>query len=187
MKVKIGISNRHLHLCQEDFDRLFGKNHTLTKRNDLVQPNEFACQETVTLKKEKGIIENVRVIGPLRPYTQVEISKTDSYKLGIDPPIRNSGDLTGASLITIVGPAGSVTKECAIIANRHLHISQTDRRLLGLNNLSEVKIKVSSEKGGFMDHVKIKEGNYKLEIHLDTDDANAFLLSNNDEVELIIE
>jgi putative phosphotransacetylase len=187
MKVKIGISNRHVHLCGEDLHKLFGKNAILTKRNDLIQPEEFACNETVTLKTDKDLIEDVRIIGPIRPYTQVEVSKTDAYKLGINPPIRNSGDLRDASLITIVGPKGEVTKECAIIANRHLHINKEDRKKYGLNNLSEIKLKLINKKGGVIDHVKIKEGNYSFEVHLDTDDANSFLLTSNDMGELIIE
>lgn len=187
MKVKIGISNRHVHLSELDLHKLFGKNAKLTKRNDLTQPNEFACNETVTIKTEKGLIEDVRIIGPVRPYTQAEISRTDAYKLGINPPIRNSGDLTGASSITIIGPVGEVTKECAIIANRHLHISKEERKKYGLNNLSEIKIKLINQKGGIIDNVQIKEGNYSFEVHLDTDDANAFLLTSNDLAEIIIE
>ena len=111
MKVSIGVSNRHVHLTREHFKILFGEGKELEKRNDLTQPGQFASTSIVTIKTDKSEIENVRVLGPFRAYTQVEISKTDDYKLGLNPPIRDSGNLKGSSPITIIGPSGVVDLE----------------------------------------------------------------------------
>ena len=124
MKVLLGISNRHVHLTEEDYKILFGE-LPLEKVKDLVQPGEFASNQKVSIKTEKNIINNVRLLGPLRKYSQVEISKTDSFTLGVKPPVRNSGELDGAAEVTIVGPNGEVTKNCCIIAARHLHITKS--------------------------------------------------------------
>ena len=134
MKVNVGISNHHVHLNDEDYKILF-KNHDLTKRNDLTQPGMYACNETVTIKGSKRSIENVRVLGPLRNYTQVEISKTDAYYLGIDPPVRNSGDLSDAALITIIGPYGKLEKKACIIPTRHIHVDKEIRQKYHLENI----------------------------------------------------
>ena len=125
MKVLLGISNRHVHLTEDDYKTLFG-DEPLEKVKDLVQPGEYASNQKVSIKTEKNVINNVRLLGPLRSYSQVEISKTDSFTLGIKPPVRNSGDLENAAEVTIVGPKGEVTKECCIIAARHLHINTSD-------------------------------------------------------------
>lgn len=181
--MKVGISNRHVHLTKEDLEKLF--NSELTKKNDLTQTGEFACNEIVTLKTEKREIPNVRIIGPIRKYTQVEISKTDAYFLGLNPPVRNSGDLDGSDVITIIGPKGQITKQCCIIANRHIHITKALRKELNLENKETVSIKINGIKSGIINNVYIKEKeDYILELHLDTDDANAFLLKNGDEVEI---
>ena len=109
MNINIGISNRHVHLKKEHLDILFGLDYNLTHLKDINQPGQFACKEKVTLKTDKDIIDNVRVLGPIRPYTQVEISKTDAFKLGLNPPIRKSGDLKGSESVTIIGPNGTLT------------------------------------------------------------------------------
>lgn len=187
MKTIIGVSNRHIHISKEDYDILFG-NMFMENINDLVQPGEFASNLVVKLKTEKNIIENVRVIGPIRTYTQVEISKTDSYLLGINPPIRTSGDLNGAANITIIGPLGEVTKGCCIIANRHLHINKDVRKQLCLDNVEKVKVKVGNEKSAILYDVFIKETlNGALELHLDTDDANGNFIITGDTAEIIPE
>ena len=185
MNVKIGVSNRHVHLCKMDYDILFGKME-MQKIKDLVQPGEFASNLFVEIETEKNKIERVRVLGPLRNYTQVEVSKTDCYNLGIESPVRTSGNLDGAAEVTIIGPCGRVTKNCAIIANRHLHINHEERLRLGLANVEKIKVKVGNEKMAVLDSVYIKETpTGVLELHLDTDDANANLLKSNDEAELI--
>lgn len=185
MKIKVGISNRHIHLTKEDYKILFGEEE-LIKRNDLTQPNEFASTSTVTIKTEKDKIEKVRVLGPFRPYTQVEVSVTDTYKLGIKKIVRTSGDLKDAETLTIEGPQGVITRKCAIIAERHIHINNDDLKKYNLDPNKLYKIKINTEKGAILEniHLKVKE-NYNLELHLDTDDANANLLNNKDEVELI--
>lgn len=182
MKIKVNISNRHIHLTKEDFMFLFG-NDNLSKRNDLVQTGEYASNLVVSLKGPKGVINNVRIVGPFRSYTQVEVSKTDCYTLGIDAPVRDSGDLSDASYITIINKDKILKRKCAIIAKRHIHISLLEQEKYNLNSCY---VKITGEKSGILDDVTIKEGvNSKLELHLDYDDANAFLLKNGDVVEVL--
>ena len=186
MKINVGISNRHIHLCEEDYKLLFG-DIPLTKRNDLTQPGMYACNETVIIKGDKREINNVRILGPLRDYTQVEISKTDSYLLGVDPPVRNSGDLNDASLITIIGPNGTIKRKACIVATRHIHIDKSEREKHNLIGIDKVSVKIDGEKSGIINNVYLKESDKAyFELHLDTDDANGFLLKQGDEVEIII-
>ena len=175
MKVGIGVSARHVHVTKEDVEVLFGEDYVLTKKVDLSQPGQFACNEQVVIKGPKGEIERVRILGPERDKTQVEISKTDSFKLGINPPVRNSGDLDGADEITIIGPKACVTKNAAIIASRHLHIDPKTAKDLGITNKKYVKVKVGGEKPGILENVFVRiSDKFVYEVHLDTDDANAF-------------
>lgn len=183
MNVEVAISNRHVHLNKEDLETLFGSNYELKKRNDLSQKGEFACIETVCLETIKNRLENVHVLGPIRNYTQVEISKTDSYFLGINPPVRDSGDLLNSEIITIIGPVGKIKKNCCIIANRHIHVPINDNRF---NDKEKVSLKIDNEKGGILYNVFIKKKDtFVFEAHLDTDDANAFNLKNKDSLEII--
>lgn len=188
MKILLGISNRHLHLTEEDYKVLFGEEE-IEKIKDLVQPGEFATDKKVTIKTPKATIANVRLLGPLRKYTQVEISKTDSYVLGINPPVRNSGDLDGAETITLVGPKGEVTKENAcIIATRHIHITSADRKRFNLEDKMFVKVRVNSEKPTVFEEVHLKESDsYALEFHIDTDDGNGVLAKTGDYAEIIVD
>ena len=186
MRVKVGVSNRHVHLTEEDYKILFG-NIPFTKRNDLNQPRMFASILTVNIVGPKRSIDKVRVLGPLRSYTQVEVSKTDAYYLGIDPPVRSSGVLLDASEIKIFGPNGSITKNAAIIAERHIHVNEKIREEHGLIGIDSVSIKIFGEKSGIIDNVYLKDSeDAYFELHLDTDDANAHLLKQDDEVEIII-
>lgn len=189
MKVPVGISNRHVHLTKEHLEILFGKDYELQILRPIKQPGQYASNETVTLKTEKSSIEKVRILGPIRSYTQVEISKTDAIKLGINPPVRDSGDLKGSESITIIGPNGSIDlKEGCILATRHVHITKEKMEELGLNNAKYVRVKIEGEKGGVLSHVSLKvTENAYYEMHIDTDDANAFLIKNNDEVEIEVE
>ena len=184
MKIKVGISNRHVHLTQEDLNILYGEGYILTKKVDVNQPGQFASVETVTLKTDKSEIENVRILGPVRNYTQAEISKTDAYKLGINPPVRDSGDIENSAIVTICGPKGEVTKECCILARRHIHVTPKEKEFYHLPNI--VSIKVKGIRSGLMEevYVKVADNSY-FEMHIDTDEANAFLLNNDDEVEII--
>lgn len=184
MKVKVGVSNRHVHLNREALDLLFGKGYELTQRNKLTQENDFACNETVDILTNKAVIEKVRVIGPVRDYIQVEISKTDSYKLGVNPPIRMSSDLKNAENIILIGPKNKIeVKSCLINACRHIHVDPETASKLGINKDDVFKTTIKGEKAGVMSNilVKIKEG-YKLELHIDTDDANAFNIKTGDEL-----
>ncbi len=184
MNVKIGISNKHVHLTQEDLNILFGDNYVLNKKNDINQPGQYACLETVTVKTDKDVIENVRILGPVRSYTQVELAMTDARKLGVNPPLRDSGLLDDSAILTIIGPCGSITKACGIIVRRHIHITKQDKIKYNLNDV--VSVRVKNERGGIMDNVYVKESDEAhFEMHIDTDEANAFGLSNNDEVEII--
>lgn len=187
MKVKIGVSARHIHISKEDLEYLFGEGYELKEEKPLLQTGEYASNTKVNLKTEKGIIENVRVLGPIRKYTQVEISKTDAVKLGLNPPVRNSGDVLGSSPITICYKDKELKKEYGcIIAARHIHMSTRDLFKMGFVNDEIVKLKIKGEKGGILDNVCIKSADsYVLECHLDTDDANAHLLSTGDICEVI--
>ena len=143
MDVMIGVSNRHVHLRKSDLEVLFGKDFNLEVKKELVQPGQYASNSVVTIKTLKSEIENVRVLGPVRDYTQVEISKTDAFKLGINPPVRDSGCLSGSEGITIIGPNGSISlDEGCIIATRHIHISPIDIHNLGLDGVKEVSVKL---------------------------------------------
>ena len=185
--MKVGISNHHVHLTKEHLNILFGSDYNLEIDHMLYQPKEFASKSYVTLIGPKDKIEHVRVLGPIRDYTQVEVSKTDCYKLGVDAPVRNSGDLLGSSPIKILGPNGIIDlKEGLIIASRHIHLTPKDVKDLDLEGVNKVKIKIKGIKGGILNNVYLKvSDDSKLECHLDTDDANGNLVNNLDEVEII--
>lgn len=180
---KIAISNRHVHLTKEIYEQLFDE--PLSIKRPLNQVGEFASFETVTLKTEKAQIPNVRVIGPLRKYNQVEISRTDAYTLGLNPPVRQSGDLEDSETITIVGKKGEVTlKDACIQAERHVHMNEKKAQELGLKHEDMVKLIINNDKGGVMEaFVKVSSNGF-FEIHIDRDDANCFLLNTGDEVEI---
>lgn len=182
MKVSIGVSNRHIHLTKEHFNILFGTNRELKKIKDLNQPTQFASDCLVTIETSKSRIEGVRVLGGFRNYTQVEISKTDAYKLGINPPIRRSGDLKNSSPITIIGPLGKLELESGcIIADRHIHMTPKQQKLYGFQGKEEVSVLLNGPKGGILFHVHLRvDDNSYFEMHLDTDDANAFELKQGD-------
>lgn len=184
MKVVLGVSNRHIHLKKEHLEILFGKNYELKKIRTLNQPNQFVSNAKVTIKTDKGLLENVVIVGGLRDYTQIEVSKTDAIKLGINPPVRTSGDIKNSEIVTLIGPEGSIQTEGCIIADRHIHITPKQKELYGLNDT--VDILINSEKGGIISdvHLKVSDNAY-YELHLDTDDANAFLLKNGDILEII--
>jgi putative phosphotransacetylase len=184
--VPIGISNRHVHLKKHDVEILFGKGYMLNKLKDLKQTGEYACQETVTLMTEhqgkKNQINRVRILGPEREATQVEISATDARQLKLKPPVRNSGNLDNSEAVTLIGPQGSVTiKNGCIIATRHLHLSIEDANRMNIKSGDEVSVLLGKEKAGRMDHVSCKvHENYVLELHIDTDDGNAFRVQSGD-------
>lgn len=185
MKIPVGISARHMHITKENFVKLFGYDK-LTHLKDINQPGLFACEETLTIKGPKGEIENVRILGPFRDYTQVEVSKTDAYQLGCNPPMRRSGVLDEADDVTLIGPRGEITLNCLILANRHIHISEEEANSLNIKDNQEIDVKISSQKPGIIRvYFKISKEAYK-ELHLDLDDSNAFLLNQGDEVEVLL-
>lgn len=172
--IPVGISSRHVHLCKEDMDILF-PNMELTKKKDLLQIGEFAAEQQVTLKGPKGEIQNVRVLGPLRKFSQVEVSLTDARMLGVKPPIVLSGDLEEASPITLVTEFGSITKSICIVAKRHIHMSTTDAERFNVLNGDSVKVALDTiDRSTVFDDVIIRVApNFVLEMHIDTDEANA--------------
>lgn len=183
-KVKIGVSNRHVHVTRQDLDVLYGKDYALTKKSDLGQPGQFAAKETVTLKGPKGEFKNVRILGPVRSQTQVEISKTDSFRLGVKPPIAESGHLEGTPGITLIGPRGTVfLKQGVIIAKRHIHMTSEQAKARHLHNCQIVNVETFGERHGTLGDVVVRVSDkYALEMHVDVDEANACGLSNKDYV-----
>ena len=185
--VPVGISNRHIHLTQEAVELLFGKGHELTKKKELMG-GQFACEECVTIVGLKlRAIENVRVLGPVRKANQVEISVTDARKLGITVPVRESGDTAGSAPIAIVGPKGALyLKEGCIVAARHIHMSPEDARVAGVKDGDYVSVKVDNDRGTIFNKVKIRvDKSFTLEMHIDTDEANASGLGPNNKVVIL--
>lgn len=187
MRVTVGISNRHIHLSQEHADILFGPGHTFTKLKALRQPGQYACEETVVITGPKGSIPNVRVLGPVRPDTQIEISKTDCFVLGIDAPVRDSGDIEGTPGIEVTGPKGSVQLEKGVILPfRHLHLHPDDAAELGVKDKELVAAKTTGQRMVILENVLCRVSpNYVLEFHIDTDEANACGLRNGDSVQIV--
>ncbi|WGS64769.1 phosphate propanoyltransferase [Marinitoga aeolica] len=186
----VGVSNRHVHLSKEDLEILFGEGYELHPIKDLKQPGQYAAEEVVTLVGPKGKIERVRVLGPVRKETQIEISQTDAFKLGVQPPVRDSGDLDGTPGIKIVGPKGEVeTKKGLILAKRHIHMLPEDAEKYGVKDKDLVYVAV--EKGDrkliFGDVLIRVSPKYALEFHVDTDEANAALIKTGDEVKIVEE
>lgn len=187
-KIPVGISNRHIHLCQQDLETLFGKGFELTRKNYLSQPGQFAAAQTVTVVGLKGTIHNVRVLGPVRSESQLEISRSDSFQLGIKAPTNESGDLTNAGSALIVGPMGSVQlKQNVIIAKRHIHMTPEDAQRFEVVQGDAVAIKTVGERQAVFYNTLVRiSDRYRLECHLDTDEANAAGLANkNTFVEIV--
>ena len=173
--VPVGISARHVHLSQQDVELLFGEGYKLTKKKELMG-GQFASNEQVTLVGLKlRAIENVRILGPARKASQVEISSTDAIKLGINAPIRESGNTKGSSPIALVGPKGAIyLKEGCIIAKRHIHMPPKSAIDAGVKDGDSVSVKVDNERGTIYNNVQIRvDDSFTLEMHIDTDEANA--------------
>ncbi|GAB6158169.1 phosphate propanoyltransferase [Desulfotomaculum varum] len=185
--IPVGISNRHIHLSQADLETLFGAGYQLTKIKDLSQPGQYACKETLTICGPKGAIENVRVLGPVRKETQVEILRSDCFKLGIIAPVRMSGDLQGTPGVTVIGPKGSVIlPQGVIVAQRHIHMTMEDTKRLGVTDGQQVTIQVGGSRGGTFSNVVIRANNDSaLEFHVDTEEANAMLLEPNSKITIL--
>ena len=188
-EVPVGISNRHIHLSREDMETLFGKGYELTPMKDLSQPGQYACKETLTLVgPSMRAIEGVRVLGPLRKTSQVEISQTDSFQLKVKPPVRESGKVQGSAPVTIVGPKGIVQlKEGCIIANRHVHMSPDDAAKFGVQDgdYFDVDVLSGTRKTRWFDVQVRVHKDFRLEMHVDTDDANSAGLKNGSIVTVV--
>lgn len=186
--IPVGISNRHIHLTKEDVETLFGKGYELTKLKDLSQPGQYACKETLTIiGPSLRPIENVRVLGPVRRASQVEISRTDSFVLKVKPPVRESGNIAGSAPITLVGPKGVVTlKEGCIIANRHIHMHTADGVKFGVKDGDFVTVMAEGERRTLFYDVQVRvHEQFALEMHVDTDDANAAGIGNGFKVHIV--
>ena len=174
--IPVAVSARHIHLTQPVVERLFGPGHQLTPRKDLSQPGQFACEETLTVVGPKRSLEGVRVLGPTRRRNQVEISRTDEFWLGVDAPVRNSGDVAQSPGVTLVGPAGEVTLEEGLIcAARHIHMTPADAEAFGVRDGDIVEVGIDSDGRDlvFGDVLIRVSPKYRLEMHVDTDEANA--------------
>ncbi len=174
-KVNIGLSNKHLHLSQEHLEILFGEGYQLTPKKDLVQPGQFAAEETVDIVGPKKTLSRVRVLGPVRAETQVELALTDARTIGIKAPIRESGKLEGTPGCKLVGPCGEVELDHGVIAAlRHVHLNDEQAAEAGVKDGDWVSIKIEGERGLIFDNVLVRAGaKHEREVHLDTDEGNA--------------
>ncbi|MEA0552267.1 phosphate propanoyltransferase [Lysinibacillus irui] len=186
-KIPIGVSARHVHLAQAEVEQLFGENYQLTPKFELSQPGQFAAEETVVIAGPKGSIERVRILGPARSLSQVEVSWTDAMKLGLKPPLRISGDIQGSSPVTLIGPKGSVVlNEGLIIAQAHIHMSPADSARFNVVDGQSVQIKVEGIRPIILSNVVIRVSErYRLEMHIDTDEANAGLIQQGTLAEIV--
>lgn len=187
LTVSVGVSGRHVHLSQEDLEALFGAGYELTPIKELSQPGQFAAKETVTLVGPKGVIERVRVLGPVRPSTQVEVLRGDTFKLGVPACVRMSGKLERTPGVTLAGPHGTVAlSQGTIVAARHIHMTCDEAAQRGLHDGQVVSIAFGGERGGRLDNVVVRANNTSaLDCHIDTEEANAFGIKNGSVVEII--
>ena len=186
-EIRIGVSQRHVHLSKEDLEILFGKGYELTKKKTLMG-REFASEEVVTLVGPSlRAIENVRVLGPVRKNTQVEISRTDTFILKVSPPVRPSGEIKGSASLVLVGPKGSIyLKEGVIIANRHIHLTPSYAERHGIADGDYVDVMVEGEKPTKFYDVQVRvRDDFNVEMHIDTDDANSAALKNGNLVKIV--
>ncbi len=180
--IPVAVSNRHVHLSLNDVERLYGKRYELKPVRWLSQPGQFVCFEKISIEGPKGVIRNVRVLGPVRKETQVEISISDSYLLGVTPVVRMSGDLDGTPGIKLIGPEAEVNiPKGLIVSARHLHISPEEAEWYGLKDRDVIRVKKSGVRETVFDNVVVRSSsNDSLEMHMDTDEANAANLTSGD-------
>lgn len=185
--IPVSVSARHIHLEKKHLEVIFGKNYELSKLKDISQPGQYASNEQVSLQGPKGVIKNVRILGPLRASSQVEISLTDARTLGLQPPLRASGDIKGSAPISLIGPRGVVNlHEGCIIAERHVHMTPQDAQALRLVDNQLISVEVKGPRGGVMSGVRVRAGeNSLLDMHIDTDDANAFGIKGDELLKIV--
>jgi acetate kinase len=189
IRIPIAVSARHAHLSQATIDQVFGAGYQLRPRSWLSQTGQFAAQETVTLVGPKGQLRNVRVMGPPRERDQIEISRTDEFELGLEAPVRVSGDLAGTPGITVHGSAGSCILNTGVIsARRHIHMSPQDATRIGVQDGQPVRVRIDSEGRDLVfGDVTVRVGpDFRLELHLDTDEANAAGVGKGTYAELLV-
>lgn len=186
-EVTIGVSARHIHLSQEHVELLFGKGYELTEMKPLSQPGQYAANETVAVVGPKGTFAKVRILGPARKQTQLEVSRTDAFALGVNPPVRESGDTKGSAGIKLQGPAGEVTiEEGVIVAARHIHFHTSDAERFGIADKQSLRVRFAGERGVVFENVVARVSEqYALDMHIDTDEANAAGVKNGDKAEII--
>lgn len=185
--VPVGVSARHIHLTAEHVAILFGAGYELTEMKPLSQPGQYAANETVAVIGPKGTFQKVRILGPVRPATQLEISRTDAFSIGVKPPVRESGDIKGSAGVTIQGPAGEVTiEEGVIVAARHIHFHTSDAENWGIVDKQKLRVRVGGERGVIFENVVARVSpNFALDMHIDTDEANAAGVENGQQAEII--
>ncbi|OCA91757.1 phosphate propanoyltransferase [Pseudobacillus wudalianchiensis] len=185
--VPVGVSNRHIHLSTQDIHSLFGDDYHLTPYRDLSQPGQFAAKEQLTLLGPKGIIKDVRILGPARGETQVEISITDGFQLGVHPPVRLSGIIEDTPGLTLIGPKGCISlQRGVIVAKRHVHMSPEDAQKLGVEHGDTLLIQTTGERSIIFSDVIVRvSSSYRLDFHIDLDEGNAAGLKTGDYVQII--
>lgn len=186
--VIIETSARHVHLTAKDLEILFGEGAKLTPKRDLSQPGQFLSEERVRIEGPKRALDNVSILGPVRSATQVELSLTDARSLGVDAPVRESGDIDGSAPMKIVGPKGQIDiAQGVIAAKRHIHITPEDAEKYGVKNHQIVKVKVSGPRALTFDEVVVRVSeNFRTFMHIDTDESNAAAIKGNVEGEIIL-
>lgn len=174
-EVKVSLSNKHVHICDEQIEILFGKGHKLTPTKALLQPGQFACEEKVDIVGPKGTLKGVRILAPTRPETQVELSMTDARSIGLKVPVKHSGKLEGTPGCKLVGPCGEVELERGVIvAARHVHLDPKSAEEAGVKDGDIVSIELKGERGLVLNNVLVRAGEiHAAEVHLDTDEGNA--------------
>lgn len=185
--IPVGVSNRHIHLSPEAVEKLFGAGYSLCPMRPLSQPGQFAAEETLTILGPKGLIRGVRILGPTREASQVEISRTDGFQLGIHPPIRASGDLEGTPGITLIGPAGCIVLDSGVmVAKCHVHMSDADASYFQVRDGDSLILQMTGERALIFSDVTVRVSpRYMLDFHIDLDEANAANLKTGDQVRLL--
>ena len=188
LAIPVGVSNRHCHLTEAHFKILFGAAASPKKVKDIKQPGFYAAEELIDVKGPKGVLKKIRLVAPYRANTQIEIAVTDAFTIGLNPPVRESGDVKGSAGATLIGPAGQVEiKEGVIIAQRHLHFSPAEAKASGMTNGEVVRVRCGTGAGRsavFEDVVVRISDKYSLEFHVDTDEANAAGIKTGDFVHI---
>lgn len=186
-RIPVGVSARHCHLCPDHVEALFGAGQRLIPKTPLYQPGQFAAEQTVTLVGPRGVIERVRVLGPTRPHSQVEVALTDAIRLGVRPPISDGSDLSGTPPIVLVGPAGVVhLPQGLILSWRHVHLSPEDAAYWGVKHGDLVSVELPGPRALILKNVLVRVSpEYVAQMHIDTDEANAAGITCRQEVEIL--